>query len=56
MSQLILDDHVRQSQVSKPLEKWTTVQRLRDLRPDEIIKDERVQHSSSNWIVLPLSP
>ncbi len=42
MSQIILDDQLRASLVLQPIQKWITVQRLRDLRPGEVIKDERV--------------
>ncbi len=42
MSQIILDDQLFDLEVLLPIARWTTVQRLRDLRPDEVIKDERV--------------
>ena len=42
MSQLILDDQLSSSEVLRPLEKWITAQRLRDLRPDELILDDRI--------------
>lgn len=42
MSQLILDDQLNVRQVLLPLQKWITVQRLRDLRPNQRILDERV--------------
>jgi hypothetical protein len=42
MSQLILDDQLKASQVLEPLRKWITVQRLRDLRPHQQILDDRV--------------
>jgi hypothetical protein len=42
MTQLILDDQLIPSEVLRPLQKWTTAQRLRDLRPGEQILDERV--------------
>lgn len=42
MSQIILDDQLYAFEVLLPIARWTTVQRLRDLRPDEVIKDERV--------------
>lgn len=42
MSQIILDDQLFDFEVLIPLARWTTVQRLRDLGPGEVIKDERV--------------
>jgi hypothetical protein len=42
VSQIILDDQLRASLVLRPIRAWSTVQRLRDLRPGEVIKDERV--------------
>lgn len=42
MSQIILDDQLFDLEVRIPLARWTTVQRLRDLRPAEVIKDDRV--------------
>lgn len=42
MSQVILDDQLFDVEVLIPIARWTTVQRLRNLRPGEVIKDERV--------------
>lgn len=42
MSQIILDDQLFDVEVLIPLARWTTVARLRSLRPSEVIKDERV--------------
>lgn len=42
MSQIILDDQLSDLDVLIPIARWTTVQRLRDLRPLEVIRDERV--------------
>lgn len=42
MSQIILDDQLFDIEVLIPVARWTTAQRLRDLRPGEVIKDERV--------------
>lgn len=42
MSQIILDDQLFALEVLVPLARWITVGRLRDLRPGEVIKDERV--------------
>jgi hypothetical protein len=42
VSQIILDDQLFDQEVLIPIARWTTVQRLRDLRPGQVIKDERV--------------
>jgi hypothetical protein len=42
MSQLVLDDQLFEHDVLIPIARWSTVQRLRDLRPNEVIKDDRV--------------
>src|SRR5262249_45283304 len=42
MSQLILDEHVSAGLVLQPLRRWITVQTLQDLRPREIVRDERI--------------
>lgn len=42
MSQIILDDQLFPLDVLVPIARWSTVQRLRDVRPGEVIKDERV--------------
>ena len=42
MSQIVLDDQLFDVEVLVPLARWITVQRLRELRPNEVIKDERV--------------
>ncbi len=42
MSQIILDDQLADLAIRIPLARWTTVQRLREIRPGEVIKDERV--------------
>ena len=42
MSQIILDDQLFDLEVLVPIARWITVQRLRDLRPGEVIKDDRV--------------
>lgn len=42
MSQIILDDQLADAAIRKRLAQWTRVQRLRDLRPGEVIKDERI--------------
>jgi hypothetical protein len=42
MSQLIVDDQLSVRKVLTPLRKWITVERLQDLRPGEVILDDRV--------------
>jgi hypothetical protein len=42
MSQIVLDDQLFDLDVLLPIARWSTVQRLRDLRPHEVIKDDRV--------------
>lgn len=42
MTQFILDDHLDPDRVRDPIARWTTVRFLRDVRPREVIKDERV--------------
>jgi len=42
VSQIILDDQLFDLEVLIPIARWITVQRLRDLRPDQVIKDDRV--------------
>jgi hypothetical protein len=42
MSQIVLDDQLFDLEVLVPIARWITVQRLRDLRPSEVIKDDRV--------------
>jgi hypothetical protein len=42
VSQIILDDQLFDQEVLIPLARWITVQRLRALRPNEVIKDDRV--------------
>jgi len=42
MSQIILDEHLGRNQVLQPIQHWITVKRVQDLRPREIIKDDRV--------------
>jgi len=42
VSQIILDDQLFELEVLVPLARWTTVRRLRDLHPGEVVKDERV--------------
>ena len=42
MSQIVLDEQLSDDEVLAPLARWITVQRLDDLRPTEVIKDDRV--------------
>jgi hypothetical protein len=42
MSQLILDDHLDVLHLVPTIQKWSKVERLASLRPDEHILDERV--------------
>ena len=42
MSQIVLDDQLFNLEVLVPIARWITVQRLRDLHPGEVIKDDRV--------------
>jgi len=42
VSQIILDDQLADAAIRRRLAQWTRAQRLRDLRPGEVIKDERV--------------
>jgi len=42
MSQIILDEQLNRDRVLIPLQRWITVQKLEDLRPDEVIKDDRI--------------
>jgi hypothetical protein len=42
VGQIILDEQIFDTEVLIPLTQWITVQRLRDLRPDQVIEDERV--------------
>lgn len=42
MSLIVLDDQLLPGLVQAPIRVWATAQRLRDLRPAEVIKDDRV--------------
>ena len=42
MTQIILDEHLDPEKMLPPIQSWTTVQRIVDLRPVEVIKDDRV--------------
>ncbi len=42
MSQLVLDEQLKMATLLPTLRKWITVERIQDLRPNELIPDERV--------------
>lgn len=42
MAQIILDEQLHRGRVFAPLTRWITAQRLQDVRPLEVIKDDRV--------------
>jgi len=42
MSQIILDEHLGRSQVLQPIQHWKTAKRIQDLRPGEVVKDDRL--------------
>lgn len=42
MSQIILDEQLNRDRVLTPLLEWITVKKLEDLRPNEVIKDDRI--------------
>ena len=42
MSQILADEHLGYSEVIAPLQSWITVQKIEELAPDTILKDDRV--------------
>lgn len=42
MSLLIFDEQINRERAIEPLESWATVRRLKDVRPREMIDDDRV--------------
>ena len=42
MSRFILDDHLRADRVRDPILRWATAQYIRDVRPGEVVKDDRI--------------
>ena len=42
MTQIILDEHLDPEKMLPALQSWTTAHRIVDLRPHEVIKDDRV--------------
>jgi len=43
MSQIILDEHLALDDVLQPIQRWIKAKRIQDLRPGEVIKDERLR-------------
>ena len=42
VTQIILDEHIDPEDVVAPIQSWTTAQRIVDLGPHEVIKDDRI--------------
>ncbi len=42
MSQFIVDEQLPFDRVVFPIRKWASVKRIDELRPDEVIKDDRI--------------
>jgi len=42
MSQIIVDEQLTYRLVVEPIRKWITARRIKELRPLQIIKDDRV--------------
>lgn len=42
MAQIILDEQLNRDRVLKPLLQWVTTQKLEELHPNEVIKDDRI--------------
>ena len=42
MAQVILDEQLRRRLVLLPIRAWITAERVQDLRPHEVIKDDRI--------------
>ncbi len=42
MSQVILDEHLGNTEVLEPLRKWVTATKIEELAPDETLKDDRI--------------
>ena len=42
MSLFVLDDHLDVATIRNPLLRWTTTRYMRDIRPGEVVEDERV--------------
>ena len=41
MSQILADKHIGYCQVIAPFQSWITIQRIEELAPDTILKDDR---------------
>ncbi len=42
MSHLVLDEHLSREEVLEPLRSWRSIQKIEDLVPHEILKDDRI--------------
>ncbi|MGE0682057.1 MAG: hypothetical protein AB7P69_14305 [Candidatus Binatia bacterium] len=42
MSQIVLDEHLGDTEVLEPLRRWITAVKIEDLAPDETLKDDRL--------------
>lgn len=42
MSQIILDEHLGVDDVLQPIQRWAKARRIQDLRPREVVKDDRL--------------
>jgi len=43
MSQIILDEHLGLDDVLQPIQRWAKATRIQDLRPREVVKDDRLR-------------
>jgi hypothetical protein len=42
MTQIIVDEHLGRTEVLESLQRWITARKIEELRPGEVIKDDRV--------------
>ena len=42
MTQIVVDEHLGRTEALEPLQKWITARKIEELRPGEVIKDDRV--------------
>lgn len=42
MSQIVLDEHLGDTEVLEPLRRWITAVKIEELAPDETLKDDRL--------------
>ncbi len=42
MSQIVLDEHLGVHEVREPLQRWISAQKIENIIPGEILKDERI--------------